>query len=380
MFRDDYKSVNDKITASSELKKLTLEKMIVKQEPKSTTYMRYGLVCASFLFVVAIFPVLYGSGGLTSNESNPKMIANNIIGRTMPQTGVDEATVYQDDGLFDKYHKTTAQIQEELRLKKLELDALIKEQQAPITEEKAEIIIKEKYAADIKKIEAEVKSIIIQAGQLIPADKIDFNELMILPVAESKLDILSAEDGYYEEQWTDKQILEYLSVSPIPSYIPPDLESGFTQIDAPTQKVVFNKDGTVAYDSFAYYLCEPQLTKELNPARRTLSITVAKDKLPDDCAVYMKEDAKISILKGFELKLGSLKQAYKFDESNEPTAYSQKYIAEFIRFGVGYRIVADNLTQQEFTDVVTSIIIPMDFKEKPKTPGESAPQKQSFLK
>ncbi len=281
------------------------------------------------------------------------------MGATMPQTGVDESITYQDDRSYDKYHKSTEQIQEELRLKKMELEALLKEKEAPITIEKAEVIVKEKYDTEIKKIEAEVKSIIAQASVLIPIESININELTNITTT-MRIKDFSAEEGYYEEQWTSKKVKEYLGTLAAKTYLPSDLTGGFNGGgDSQTQRIVFNKDGTVAYDVFNYYFAEPQSAKEVKPTRRTLSIAVSKEKLPIDCGLYISEDSRTSIIKGFELKLGKIKQAYEYNEKNEPTKYFDEYIAEFIYNGVGYRIIANSLTQQEFIDVVASIIEPI---------------------
>ncbi|MEG0691462.1 MAG: hypothetical protein RR444_00050 [Oscillospiraceae bacterium] len=372
MFKDDYKLANNKITASSDLKKRTLEKMNVKKETKQHTYMRYGLVCASFLFVVAIFPVLYGSSGLTNDQSNPSI--NNISGVTMPQTGVDESVVYQDDGLIREYHKTTKKIEEELKQKQQKLDALVKKQQEPISDEKKQTEIKEKYEKEIIKIKAEVDTIISKAAAIVPPNSIVINEITE-PLTQFKPRNFLEEEGYYEELWTDQQVVEYLGVSPIPTYLPEDLASNYVPSDTPTQKVIFNQDATIAFDTFSYYFCEPQLTREFNPTRRTLSVSVAKDKMPQEDMLYKSDTTKSSFLNGWTVTLSRIKKPYEFNDKNEITASFDRFVAEFVYNGVGYRVISDNLTQQEFTDVVSSLIVKIELKQTQVSSGESTPQK-----
>lgn len=416
MFKDDYKSANEKIVASNELKKRTLEKIHTKREPNTAVFVRYGLVCASFLFVVAMFPVLQKSGGLTSNHPDAQMI-NDTTGERMPQTGVDESTVYQEDAVLEQYYRTT----KELQLAKMALDDLHKEQQqsdsstapttpkpeskpqsqlqaespplkpqaqskpqseppaqtetqAPACEYESDSFTDETYLTQSKKIEDKLESMIQEVASLIPPDSIIVNELTSVSVKapRMKLPTYSEKDGYRTEQWSQKQVNEYLKTSPIPTYIPTDLGDGYLQVENRTQKVVFDKDNTMVNNMFQYDFLQPQVTKEFNPLRRALTVTVTKDKVPTDATAYrFKENPTPSLLKGREIKLGLLKQAYAFDEKNQPIKFYDMYIAEFVHLDVGYRVVASNLTQQEFTDVVASIIVPIQKKETPNNPASN---------
>lgn len=361
MFKDDFRKSTELITASTELKRKTLEKINAKKEPVLNRYVRYGLVCASFLFIVSMFPVFYGNDGLSVDKNSPMPNA------TMPQTGVDNSITHNIDDSLSKYYKSPEEIQKELEQKQSELDALIKEknEQAPAAESD---VVKEPehidnkiqaYEKEIKEIEQKLDSEIKMQAQALSQNTIILNEIE-QPVASTKIANFAADESLKSEDWTQTQIVEYLAVSPIPSYVPEDLTWGVPQADqAFTQKVYRKKDdNSFAYDTFSYSFMAPQLTRELNPLRRVLKIDVAKQKLPVADCLYMTESAEISTVIGVEMKLGISKVPYEFDEEKKPTSYYELYVAEFIHNDVGYRLVSSNLTQKEFTDVVTSVIAP----------------------
>lgn len=375
MFKDDYKFANEKITASSDLKKRTLEKINKSNEFNYKPYMRYGLICASFLFVVTLYPTLTGNQNLTNDKSSTSTVIINEY--SPPQTGVEE---YYISSIAQAEKETSSEPEEKVKSppkkvkpKKVEANEDKQPKEEPTKPKKEtpllEFVPSKKPSDDEEvlgeavqsemAVDEDVKSFVAT----VPNDELHFNELEEY-VALEKLKDFTFEEGYRKESWDNEEIFEYLGLSPISILIPPDLAADLPENTPANQVVIFNKDDKIAYDTFHYTYFEPQLTKEINPSRRVLKVSVSKDKYPCDCELYMKEDSLTSIVNGNEVKLGVSKQAFEFDENEKPTAYFSRYVGEFMLNDVGYRVIADNLTQKEFTDVVYSIVVPSSDKEE----------------
>ena len=370
MFKDDYKAANEQITASSDLKKRTLEKMTEKKQSKQHSYMRYGLVCASFLFIVSMFPVLYGSNGLTND--NPDLSNDtSSFGVTMPQTGVDESAVYKNDVEIKEFQKTAKIMEADIKQKQEEIGSLIEKTKEPVADEKKEIEIKDEYEKEIKKKTEEVKSIVSQAVAMIPVDSISFNKVVTpftIDETEGKF-FFSSEDGYYEELLTNQQVIEYLGISPTPTFLPKDMElvSPIADNHTTSQKIVFDKDGVVAFDNFDYLFLQPQLTREFDPLRQSLSITCAKDKLPLECGIYKTDSDIASFINGWTVNIYHKSNAFASNDGSVGMIVSDEFIAEFLYKDAGFRIVAQNLTQEDFISVISSIILKCDTAQPPVT-------------
>lgn len=387
MFRDDYKAANESITASDDLKQRTLEKIAVQKQPGMNTYVRYGLVCASFLFVISVFPFLNSGKGIALNSNSGANPPARI-----PQTGVDESITHDiDNSLLSAYYKKPEETKKELKAKQDELNALKEEkkQMAPsssvppvvseITSSDAVAVLPQSsassdtatapeehidkkiqdYEKEIKEIEKKLSSEIKMPAKAITQNKITLNEIA-QPLTIVSLPDFASDETLQGEDWTQKKISEYLTVSPVPSYVPEDLTWGYPQSDAQTTQKVYTKkaDSSIAFATFAYNFIEPQLTREYNPLRRTLEVKAAKSTLPVVECVYMTEESAVSMVADVSMKIGICKIPYQFNEKNEPIMTRDVYVAEFIHNEVGYQLVANNLTQKEFTDVLASVIVP----------------------
>ena len=95
-------------------------------------------------------------------------------------------------------------------------------------------------------------------------------------------------------------------------------------------------------------------TDEYNPLRRKLLIEVSKDELPVADVLYSFDKVEVSKVKKNELTVGVYKAPY-YDGDSKPAGYINQYIAEFIIDNVGYRIISENLSQEEFIKVLISM-------------------------
>lgn len=95
-------------------------------------------------------------------------------------------------------------------------------------------------------------------------------------------------------------------------------------------------------------------TDEYNPLRRKLLIEVSKDELPVADVLYSFDKVEVSKAKKNELTVGVYKAPY-YDGDSKPAGYINQYIAEFIIDNVGYRIISENLSQEEFIKVLISM-------------------------
>ncbi len=160
----------------------------------------------------------------------------------------------------------------------------------------------------------------------------------------------------YKEEWNWEKIVDYMGVDFRPQYIPEDLYDGD---EDGLWKVYFNNDGSMAYATFhLWYLSDyPEDNPFLN---RELRIEVEKGGLPIQCALYMTDKETSSNINGVEIAVGHRSMSYGpyvgEGEGKTPAGYYDVYIAEFMHNNIGYHITSDNLTQEEFINVLLSIV------------------------
>lgn len=171
-------------------------------------------------------------------------------------------------------------------------------------------------------------------------------------------------DTTHTERWDLEQVTEYLGTSFYPSYVPETLKlcedfySG-TFISEYIDKsmywtVAFEGDAVPPiYDNFGLFYSD-SFDDEYNPLRKNLYIEVSKNKIPESDTVYSYETTEKSKIGNTELTIGFYKAPY-YDGEEEPTGYSEYFVAEFMVDNVGYRIKSENLSQEDFIKILTSI-------------------------
>ena len=179
---------------------------------------------------------------------------------------------------------------------------------------------------------------------------ITFNDNASLNTAKLYIDPLKT----YREIWNESQVTEYLGTEFRPSYIPSGIKGS---TGTPSWEVVFNNDGTIAYDTFGITYSE-NFIDEYNPQKRTLNIEVSKEKLPIQCAMYLNDEEIASDINGIKLAVGYCRMDYgPYSEKDKtPAGYYDVYVAEFMYKNIGYYVQSENLTQEEFINVLLSIV------------------------
>lgn len=159
--------------------------------------------------------------------------------------------------------------------------------------------------------------------------------------------------GAHKKEWTIEQVNEYLGRDFRPTELPTGLKD-FS--NSGKWQVAVNSDGSMAYDSFTVGYREND-SDEYQPLERKLTIDASKGKIPFQCGIYKTDLTKKSNINGVELFVGYRKESYgPYDDNHTPTGYYDMYVAEFIYKDIGYYILSDNLTQEEFINILFSII------------------------
>lgn len=134
-----------------------------------------------------------------------------------------------------------------------------------------------------------------------------------------------------ERLFTQKEYIEYLGVEPRPSYIP----EGLIEQPVDNINVVENKNGTMAFDNGCF-------NYNSKDNKKILTITTSKGDYPKNCGLIANESNNKSNIDGIEVNVG-------YDQHS-------KYVATFIFKGIGYEIESVNITQDEFINVLISVI------------------------
>ena len=175
-------------------------------------------------------------------------------------------------------------------------------------------------------------------------------------------DIAYFSESAQTEQWDTTQVTDYLGVSFTPSYVP----AGLTLCETPYSDTFLSETvndtmyWTVAYendslvfDNFGLFYSD-SFSEEYNPLRKTLVIEVSKHKLPQSDVLYHYDTTEASTLQSIPLTIGAYQSPY-YEGGDQPAGYVPCYVAEFMDQDVGYRVRSENLTQQEFIDVLHSL-------------------------
>ena len=175
-------------------------------------------------------------------------------------------------------------------------------------------------------------------------------------------DIAYFSESAQTEQWDTTQVTDYLGVSFTPSYVPAGLmlcETPYSDTflsetvnDTMYWTVAYENDSLV-FDNFGLFYSD-SFSEEYNPLRKTLVIEVSKHKLPQSDVLYHYDTTEASTLQSIPLTIGAYQSPY-YEGGDQPAGYVPCYVAEFMDQDVGYRVRSENLTQQEFIDVLHSL-------------------------
>ncbi|KPU45772.1 hypothetical protein OXPF_10070 [Oxobacter pfennigii] len=148
----------------------------------------------------------------------------------------------------------------------------------------------------------------------------------------------------HEEKWTEAQVLEYFGRNPVPA-------KSFNGLEYQPQNdfyVILNNDGTMNYDNFLYNYSE---AGEWTSRTKDLSVAVSKGRLSPTCVRYLEDEKTRSEINGVPLTI--VRMPIAIDQNGNT---SERYLAEFMYKGLGYRVTANNLTQKEFIAVLDLIL------------------------
>jgi len=164
-----------------------------------------------------------------------------------------------------------------------------------------------------------------------------FNSFASLSLPSAGKIYLDPEETYSQDL-TFEELCEYYGRNPLPEFIPEDLAFSDPESD---YSIVYFNDGEIAFDvtPFSYYSADYS---------RSLHLEVSKGQLPALDYGIAGESVK-SYVDGVEVILGNA--VYTYADNSTITVYS----AEFLYQGIGYFLCSDNLTEEEFLDVLHSI-------------------------
>jgi hypothetical protein len=170
----------------------------------------------------------------------------------------------------------------------------------------------------------------------------------------------------YQVNWGLEEVIEYLGADFRPQDLPADLHyyrELYSDNDGePFWTVFCNNDDTIVDFPWSFLLVYSGNTDDWHqdPLRRRLTIEVGKGEVPFQCGLYFTESDTPSNINGNEVFVGYNKMSYGpyigSGEQRTPAGYYDIYLAEFIYKGVGYFIEGENLTQEEFVNILLSIV------------------------
>lgn len=153
----------------------------------------------------------------------------------------------------------------------------------------------------------------------------------------------------YEEILDLEGIFNYLGKDVRPKDYPKDIK----EYDGVEQyRVIYNNDGTVAYDAIQFSYCDDFTYTKL--PTRSLHIEVSKLGYQPDCVIYMEEEEmKPSVINGVEMNIGAKEVSY--GPYDNPEGYYNFYYAEFYNDEIYYKINGENLEEEEFINILRSL-------------------------
>ena len=158
---------------------------------------------------------------------------------------------------------------------------------------------------------------------------------------------------------TQEEFFDYLGRDPRPASLPEDL-TVHTPDDSESVTLYRDAEGNAVNECVTYTFEAPLPDGvDYEPTQRRLTLNVAKGILPARDYLFLAEGTADSNIGGTPLTVTRSVMTYgPYDpETHEPAGSYELYSAEFLYNGVGYFLYSDNLTQQEFVDILCSILL-----------------------
>lgn len=164
-------------------------------------------------------------------------------------------------------------------------------------------------------------------------------------------------ENSYQEFLNIDGVIKYLGKDVRPKYYPEDLQEYQDTVPEEEKKesyvIIKNNDGSVAYDAIQFSYCDDFTYTKL-PVRY-FYIEVSKLGYQPDCVIYMEqEEMKPSIINGVEMNIGVREVSY--GPYDNPEGYYNFYYAEFYNDGIFYKINSENLDEEEFINILRSLV------------------------
>lgn len=167
-------------------------------------------------------------------------------------------------------------------------------------------------------------------------------------------------EGSTEVSLTQEEFFGYLGFDPRPTSLPADLTvHNPDNFEAVT--LYRDTEGNPVHECVTYTYEAPLPDGvDYEPTQRRLTLNVAKGRIPARDYNFLAEGTTDSNIGGTPLVVARSEMTYgPYDpETHEPAGSYDLYSAEFLYNGVGYFVFSDNLTQQEFVDILCSILLP----------------------
>ena len=152
--------------------------------------------------------------------------------------------------------------------------------------------------------------------------------------------------------WDYETAVAHLGWDFRPRWMPPDL----TPVSQPaTFHVLLDGANEVVYNSFSLSYAVHGGQKE-DPLLRQCTVEVGKGGLPERCEFYLTHAIGPSNIGGHPAYVGHCTATYgPYDpDTHEAAGTFDRYVAEFELDGLGFVLVSDNLTQEEFIQILLS--------------------------
>ena len=89
-----------------------------------------------------------------------------------------------------------------------------------------------------------------------------------------------------------------------------------------------------------------------------MRVEAAKGKLPTQCAIYHTDDKQISTIKGVPVEVTYTEMEHgPYTKDHQPAGTHPVYRASLVYDGIGYIVHGENITQEEFINVLCSLFI-----------------------
>lgn len=143
------------------------------------------------------------------------------------------------------------------------------------------------------------------------------------------------EEETYTKSYSKNEYIDYLEKNPLPL----DLAKDLVDKTEEAQSLYYNLDNLLIYDNFKFYYSNNENTKNL-------SIIISKGDAPYYSPLSDNENLRESTMRKTNITLSYYK------DSN----WQVHYMAEFKYENIGYTIYSQNITQEEFIQILYSII------------------------